>query len=256
MSEIIYVLDTPGAGGSSTIFLSAEGIPPEKYQVANVGERIAAAVSESVERGVKGLTQRDYISKGVERTIEAVYNSQSNRRDILTIIDSYPLIRTTDCAYIPCTWKQFVFKLPPSRVVFIRAQPEELYERLRGDPRRREYGVEELREYQEENLKAASALCYETGVPLSIIWNHTGEQLAAANLLRSILFPQAAPLKPVARYGMQRNREQMDAVVQRAQSVMRSKDVSSLLAASPEEQEKLIRKLISLEGRGKAERRR
>jgi adenylate kinase len=158
-----------------------------EYKVINYGDRMLEIAREKdlVDNRdeMKELGVEEY--KEIQK--EAAESIYEDAEDDDVIVDTHAAIKSPH-GYIPGLPEWTLKNLDPAKIIMIRAEPEELWERVEDDDRDREHDSKrEIEDYQNVAREMAATGSVLTGAYLKVIENPDGEAHTAAQELLETL---------------------------------------------------------------------
>ena len=164
---VIVVTGIPGVGKTTVMKKAAEGMDIEFVTFGTVMVDIAQEIGLAQNRDeMRKLTleqQKDLQIKSAEKIA-----SMGN-----VILDTHCTVKTPK-GYLPGLPEWVVKRINPTAIVVVEADPQEIYNRRAGDPRRKRDSdtVEQIEEHQMINRAAAMTYAVLSGATVKIVFNH------------------------------------------------------------------------------------
>ena len=159
----------------------------KEYKVVNYGDKMIEIAKEEdlvdSRDDMKTLGVEEY-KKIQKQAAEAIYE-EAEENDV--IVDTHAAIKSPH-GYIPGLPEWTLKNLDPSKIIMIKAEPEELWNRVKEDDRDREHdSVEEIADYQNVAREMAATGSVLTGAYLKVIENPDGQaHVAAQELVKTL----------------------------------------------------------------------
>lgn len=183
MGEVNILVGLSGVG-KGTVLEEAMLLADRDYEVINYGDRmLETAKKEGLVDSRAELKQLDSeTNKRIQK--EAAESIAEDAEDQDIIVDTHAAIKTP-FGYLPGLPKWTVENLEPSKIIMLQADPEAIWERVKGDDSRdREHdSPQDIADYQEVAREMAASDAVISGAFLQVIENEEGKAEKAAEEL-------------------------------------------------------------------------